>query len=132
MTHFNWSGMPFVKIAVVGALCFGLASCGGKRRLNVMHTQNQTLVTNGFSADRSQSIFRANNEAQEYCERQEKGVVLVNEETSYQGKYPEDVTSAARAAGRVADALGSPRTAGATRALSSPTDYKTTLEFRCR
>jgi hypothetical protein len=32
----------------------------------------------------------------------------------------------------VADAVGKPRAAGASRALSSPTDYKTTFEFLCK
>jgi hypothetical protein len=115
----------------VGILGLGMFACGGKRRLNVMQTPQQTLVTEGYSADRSQSVFRANNEAQEYCHRLERNVVLIGQETTYQGQYPENVTSAARTAGRVADALGSSRTGNATRSLSSPTDYKTTMEFKC-
>lgn len=118
-------------ILLVGILGLGMFACGGKRRLNVMQTPQQTLVTEGYSADRSQSVFRANNEAQEYCHRLERNVVLIGQETTYQGQYPENVTSAARTAGRVADALGSSRTGNATRSLSSPTDYKTTMEFKC-
>ena len=116
---------------LLGVLGFGLSACG-PRRLNVVHTVQQTLVTVGYSADRSQSIFRAGNEAQIYCERQEKAVMFLKEDTVYQGQYNEDVTAAARTAGRVAGALGSSEAAAASRALSSPTDYKTTFEFLCR
>jgi hypothetical protein len=97
-----------------------------------MYTSQQTLMTIGYSADRSQSIFRANNEAQLYCDRRRQTVLFVNEETIYQGRYREDVTAGARTAGRVAGALGSPKAAAASRALSSPTDYKTTFEFLCK
>src|SRR4030095_13356910 len=112
-------------------LGLGMSSCG-PRRLNVVHTVEQTLVTVGYSADRSQSIFRADNEAQLYCERKKKDVLFIKQDTLYQGRYNEDVTAAARTAGRVAGALGSPETARASRALSSPTDYKTTFEFDCK
>jgi len=110
----------------------GLATACGPRRLNVMHTPEQTLLTTGYSADRSQSIFRADNEALEYCERERSGVRLLKRETTYQGQYDEDVTAAGRVAGRVAGALGSSEAANASRALSSPTDYKTTFEFLCQ
>ncbi|HEX4997751.1 MAG TPA: hypothetical protein VFY29_05975 [Terriglobia bacterium] len=114
------------------AVVFGLSVTGcGPRRLNVMRTPQRTLLTVGYSADRSQSVFRANNEAQEYCRREEKDVVFLKEDTVYQGRYPEDVTQTARTAARVADALGSPKAGNATRSLSSPTDYKTSLEFQC-
>jgi hypothetical protein len=97
-----------------------------------MYTQQQTLVAVGYSADRSRSIFRADNDAQEYCRREDKTVMFIKQDTIYQGRYNENVTAAGQTAGRVADALGSPRAANASRALSSPTDYKTTLEFTCR
>ena len=110
----------------------GLVTSCGPRRLNVMATPEQNLIAVGYSADRSGSIFRANNDAQQYCERRKKEVVLIKEDTVYQGQYDEDVTAAARTAGRVAGALGSSKGAQASRALSSPTDYKTTFEFVCR
>ena len=116
---------------LLGLLGFGMSACG-PRRLNVVHTIQQTLVTVGYSADRSQSIFSADNEAQIYCERQNKAVVFLKQDIVYQGRYNEDVTAAARTAGRVAGALGSSEAAAASRALSSPTDYKTTFEFLCR
>lgn len=116
---------------VLGILGLGMTACG-PRRLNVMQTTQQTMITIGYSADRSQSIFRADNEAQLYCERKNQDVVFLQQDTIYQGRYREDVTAGARTAGRVAGALGSPRTAAASRALSSPTDYKTTFEFLCR
>jgi hypothetical protein len=97
-----------------------------------MQTPDETLIAVGYSAERSRSILRANDDAQEYCERLEKAVLFIKQDTIYQGQYNEDVTAAARTAGRVADALGSPRTGQASRALSSPTDYKTTLEFVCK
>src|SRR5262245_11192332 len=109
----------------------GLTACG-PRRLNVMHVPGESLMAVGYSADRSGSIFRANNDAQEYCERKKKAVVFLKQDTIYQGQYNEDVTSAARTAGRVAGALGSSKGAQAGRALSSPTDYKTTFEFSCK
>ena len=112
---------------------FGLGITGcGPRRLNVVQTTQQTMVAVGYSADRSNSIFRADNESQLYCERKRREVVLLKEETIYQGHYSEDVTQTARTAGRIAGALGSPQGAAAGRAMSSPTDYKTTLEFVCR
>jgi len=120
-------GTPLLTLGIV---CL-LAACG-HRRLNVMYTPQQTLMTIGYSADRSQSIFRANNEAQLYCQRRDQTVAFVKEETIYQGRYREDVTAGARTAGRVAGALGSPKAASASRALSSPTDYKTTFEFLCK
>jgi hypothetical protein len=119
---------PAVLLIIVGLFA---AACG-PRRLNVMYTPQQTLMTIGYSADRSQSIFRADNEAQLYCQRRHQGVVFLNQDTIYQGRYNEDVTAGARTAGRVAGALGSSKAAAASRALSSPTDYKTTFEFQCR
>ena len=116
---------------LLGILGLAMAACG-PRRLNVMQTPEQTLVTVGYSADRSRSILRAENEAQEYCQRREATVVLLKQDTLYQGHYDEEVTSAGRVAGRVADALGKSDAARASRSLSSPTDYKTTLEFLCR
>ena len=119
------------RVVLLSVLTLALAACGG-RRLNVMYTPQQTLLTIGYSADRSQSIFRADNEAQLYCQRRHLTVMALNEETIYQGRYNEDVTAGVRTAGRVAGALGSPRASAASRALSSPTDYKTTFEFLCR
>src|SRR5215813_8500279 len=90
-------------VACLVVLGLGMMGCG-PRRLNVVHTTNESLMTVGYSADRSNSIFRADNEAQQYCERKRREVVLVKEETIYQGHYSEDVTQAARTAGRVAGA----------------------------
>jgi hypothetical protein len=118
-------------VLLLSILSLGLAACG-PRRLNVMQTPDQTLVTIGYSADRSGSIFKADNEALLYCERRDKGVVFLKQDTVYQGHYDEELTSAGRVAGRVAGALGSSKAAGASRALSSPTDYKTTFEFTCK
>ena len=120
----------FTTILLLGFL--GLtAACGG-RRVNVMRTPEQNLMAIGYSSDRSGSILRANDDAQLYCERQKRDVVYIKQDTVYQGQYDEDVTSAARTAGRVAGALGSAKGARTGRVLSSPTDYKTTFEFACR
>jgi len=86
----------------------------------------------GYSSARSGSILRANNDAQLYCERLHQIVKFIKQETVYQGYYREDVTVASRTAGRVAGALGSREGARAGRAMSSPTDYKTTFEFSCK
>jgi len=118
----------FLLLAILG---LGLAACG-PRRLNVMSTPQETLMAIGYSADRSDSVFRANNDAQMFCERRHKTVSFVKEDTIYQGRYAENVTAGARTAGRVAGALGSSKAASASRALSSPTDYKTTFEFLCK
>ncbi len=118
----------FLSLAILGV---GMAACG-PRRLNVMNTPQQTLMAIGYSADRSDSIFKANNDAQMYCERRHQTVSFVNQDTIYQGRYSENVTAGARTAGRVAGALGSSTAAAASRALSSPTDYKTTFEFLCK
>ena len=123
------AGPIYGKVLLLGLL--GLLAACGHRRVNVMRTPDQNLIAVGYSADRSESIFRANNDAQLYCERQKKDVVLLKEDTIYQGQYREDVTAAARTVGRVAGALGSAKGARASRTLSSPTDYKTTLEFLC-
>jgi hypothetical protein len=119
------------EIVLVGLLALSMSACG-PRRLNVMLTPDQTLMTVAYSADRSQSIFKADEEAQAYCERRHKTVMFIKEDTLYQGRYNEDVTAAARTAGRVAGALGSSKAASASRAVSSPTDYKTTFEFTCK
>ena len=118
----------FLSLAILGV---GMAACG-PRRLNVMATPDQTLMAIGYSADRSDSIFRANNDAQMYCERRHQIVSFVKQDTIYQGRYAENVTAGARTAGRVAGALGSSKASAASRALSSPTDYKTTFEFLCK
>jgi len=118
----------FLLFAVLG---LGMAACGG-RRLNVMSTPNETLMAIGYSSDRSDSIFRANNDAQMYCERRRQIVSFVKQDTIYQGRYSENVTAGARTAGRVAGALGGAKVASASGALSSPTDYKTTFEFLCK
>jgi hypothetical protein len=110
----------------------GLAAACGGRRVNVMRTPEENLLAIGYSADRSGSILNANDDAHLYCERQKKDVVFIKQDTVYQGQYDEDVTAAARTAGRVAGALGSVKGARTGRVLSSPTDYKTTFEFACR
>src|SRR5215510_355209 len=118
----------FLLLAILGV---GVTACG-PRRLNVMSTPDETLMALGYSADRSDSIFKANNDAQTYCERRHQTVSFVKTDTIYQGRYPENVTAGARTAGRVAGALGGSQAAAASRALSSPTDYQTTLEFLCK
>src|SRR5262245_11795261 len=52
----------FLSLFILG---IGMAACG-PRRLNVMSTPDQTLMAIGYSADRSDSIFKANNDAQMY------------------------------------------------------------------
>jgi hypothetical protein len=123
---------PFRYFGVITLIpVLGLAACG-QRRLNVMQTPEQTFLTVGYSAERSQSIFRADNEAQEFCQRRKETVVYLKQDTIYQGQYDENINSAARTAGRVAGAFGRPDVATAGRSLSSPTDYKTTFEFLCK
>jgi hypothetical protein len=97
-----------------------------------MLTPEQNLIAVGYSAERSGSVLKANNDAQEYCDRRKKAVVFIKQDTAYQGQYNEDVTAVARTAGRVAGALGSSKGAQAGGALSSSTDYKTTFEFVCK
>ena len=120
-----------LRLGIATVVMLALLVACGPRRLNVMQTPQRNFAAVGYSSDRSDSIFKANNDAQEYCERRKKTVVLVEQNTIYQGQYGEDITSAARTAGRVAGALGSVKGAQAGRALSSPTDYKTTFEFTC-
>ena len=122
--------LPAVIVLTLGLVGFA-AGCG-PRRLNVMQTPDQNWISVGYSAERSASILRANDDAQSFCERRSQNVVLIKQDTVYQGYYKEDVNQAARTAGRVAGALGSSQGARAGRALSSPTDYKTTFEFMCR
>jgi hypothetical protein len=118
--------------AIILLSLLGMLAACGSRRVNVMHTPEQNLIAVGYSADRSGSLLRANDDAQIYCERQKKDVVFIKQDTVYQGQYDENVTSAARTAGRVAGALGSAQGARAGRSLSSSTDYKTTFEFVCK
>jgi len=122
---------PAAKVVLMLSL-LGIAAGCGPRRLNVMQTPDQSWIAVGYSAERSGSILRANDDAQLFCERRKQDIVFVKQDTVYQGHYSEDVTQAARTAGRVAGALGSSQGARAGRALSSPTDYKTTFEFLCR
>jgi hypothetical protein len=119
-----------IGILLLGVL--GLGAACGPRRVNVMFTPQQTLIAVGYSAERSRSVLRANNDAHLYCERRQKTVMFLKQDTVYQGQYNEDAVAAARTAGRVAGALGSREAARASRAASSPTDYKTTIEFSCR
>ena len=121
-----------INLAVVLLVLVGLLAACGSRRLNVMQTPDENLIAVGYSAERSGAISRANNDAHEYCERKKREVVFLKQDTVYQGQYDENVTAAARTAGRVAGALGSVKGAQASGALSSSTDYKTTIEFSCR
>jgi len=121
-----------INLALVLLVLVGLLAACGSRRLNVMQTPDENLIAVGYSAERSGSISRANNDAHEYCERKKREVVFLKQDTVYQGQYDENVTAAARTAGRVAGALGSVKGAQASGALSSSTDYKTTIEFSCR
>src|SRR5436309_15686459 len=82
----------FLSLAILGV---GMAACG-PRRLNVMATPDQKLMAIGYSADRSDSIFRANNDAQMYCERRRQTVSFVKQDTIYQGRYAENLTAGAR------------------------------------
>ena len=123
---------PPAAIVVFMLGLLGLLTGCGPRRLNVMQTTEQNWIAVGYSAERSGSILRANDDAQSFCERRRQAVVFIKQDTVYQGHYSEDVTQAARTAGRVAGALGSSQGARAGRALSSPTDYKTTFEFLCK
>src|SRR5688572_33383487 len=100
MTPLRYSWIVMLSVSALG-----LGACG-PRRLNVMRTPEQTFLTVGYSADRSQSIFRADNEAQEFCDRRGENVVFLKQDTLYQGQYDEDINSAARTAGRVAGAFG--------------------------
>src|SRR5262245_30054889 len=98
---------PTVAIVVLMLGFLGFTAGCGPRRLNVMQTPDQNWIAIGYSAERSASILRANNDAQSFCERRRQAVVFINEDTVYQGQYSEDLTQAARTAGRVAGALGS-------------------------
>jgi len=122
--------LRWMSLLLLAALTEMVGGCGG-RRLNVMQTPQKSLIAVGYSAERSESILRANNDAQLYCERRKQTVEFIHQDTVYQGQYDEDVNAIARTAGRVAGALGSPRGAQAGHALSSSTDYKTTFEFTC-
>src|SRR5437867_8708610 len=82
----------FMSLAILGV---GMAACG-PRPLNVMATPDQKLMAIGYSADRSDSIFRANNDAQMYCERRRQTVSFVKQDTIYQGRYAENLTAGAR------------------------------------
>ena len=82
----------FLSLVILGV---GMAACG-PRRLNVMSTPDQTLMAIGYSADRSDSIFKANNDAQMYCERRRQTVSFVKQDTIYQGRYAENLTAGAR------------------------------------
>jgi len=103
----------FLSLVILGV---GMAACG-PRRLNVMSTPDQTLMAIGYSADRSDSIFKTNNDAQMYCERRRQTVSFVKQDTIYQGRYAENLTAGARTAGRVAGALGSSKAASASRGM---------------
>src|SRR5262245_34479501 len=71
-----------------------MAACG-PRRLNAMSTPRETLMAIGYSADLSDSTFKANNDAQMYCERRRQTVSFLKQDTIYEGRYAENVTAGA-------------------------------------
>ena len=114
-------------------IVLGMTGAGcAPRRLNVMYTPQQTLMTTGYASERDGSILAAQHEAQRFCERQGRYVVAIKQDTVYQGSYDEQLSTVMKTAGRVAGIAGSPEGARAGRVLSAPTDYKTSFEFRCQ
>ncbi len=100
----------------------------------VTYSPDHHLLTVGYDADRLDSIFRAQHEAQRYCwefENHQKMLTL-NQSTIYQGRFDEQLTEAAKVAGRAGSVLGQPDVDKARQIMSSGTDYKTTVEFQCQ
>lgn len=94
---------------------------------------NHSIVV-GDDAGTSSSILKAQRASESFCRKRGNQMVMVlREETLYQGRVDETINEAAKAASRVAMIYGGVEGAQAGRALGlgSETDYKTTIECSC-
>ena len=105
------------------------------RRPDVVALPNGHLATVGYSEERTRSSIKAQREAMRYCwefEGQKKPLIF-SESTVYQGQFDRQISETAKVAGKVGEVVwGDPTIADAGAVLSSPSDYKTTVEFQCQ
>ena len=116
---------------VTGVVMLGIAGCASAPP-HVVATPRNTLLAVRYHANRSTAILRAHRDARRFCGEQGRVPMVLKEDTVYQGRYDETVNESAKIAGRVADIYGSSEGASLGRVLSSPTDYKSTVEFTCQ
>ena len=86
----------------------------------------------GYDESRSRSVLKTQRAAEQHCQQQTKRMQLLSTVTVYQGQVPEEVNAAAKAARDAAWIYGDFKGSEVGRTLSSDTDYKTTIEFRCQ
>ncbi|PIQ84307.1 MAG: hypothetical protein COV75_03015 [Candidatus Omnitrophica bacterium CG11_big_fil_rev_8_21_14_0_20_63_9] len=116
-------------------LAVGVAGCASLMgpEAAITATSSNTLVATGYDEDKSTSILKAEKSVHQHCRKQGGKIpVIAKQQTVYQGAYDPTVSESAKAAGRVASIYGSFEGYAVSQTLSSPTDYKTTIEFACR
>ena len=119
----SWKKLMLLIVGVMG--CASVPT--------VMGTPRQTLIVSDYDSDKSTSILKTEKTAEKYCRKIGRGVpVLVHQDTIYQGQYQESVNEAAKTAGEAAAVYGSVEGYTMGHLLSSPTDYRTTIEFTCQ
>ncbi len=113
-----------VVLAVLG--------CATVPEANIMLSPQHNWLAIGYDQDRSESILKTNQAAQHQCRQQgQKHVLLLSEVTVYQGRFDQSIAEAAKTAGQVVSVYGSVEGGQIGQALSSSTDYRTTIEFLC-
>jgi hypothetical protein len=122
-----------IQLFGICLVLFGLVGCATTPGASIMYSPHGNLLAVGYDADRSESTLKTQRAAQQHCQQQgNQRIQLLSTVTVYQGRFDQTTTEAAKAAGDVAWVYGEWEAAQAGRALSSPTDYKTTIEFTCR
>lgn len=117
-------------IRILMALCSGvLAGCA----TGAAGARGASVQLTSYAATRSEAIMQTTRQAEDYCRAHSRPAVrLLREETVYQGQLDEDISATAQTAAKVAAVFGSQQAGQAGTALSSPTDYKTTINFVCQ
>ena len=115
---------------LAGLLMLGVAGCATPEASIMLSPHNNWLAV-GYDESRSDSILKTQRTAERHCQTQSKQMQLLSTVTVYQGQVPEEVNAAAKAARDAAWVYGDFKGSELGRTLSSDTDYKTTIEFRC-
>ncbi len=121
----------FAVAALFATLAVGCATGSGSGS----YARQKPVQLMGYAADRSESILNITRQAEDYCRKYGSSIRVLREETQYQGQLGEQATLAARTVSKLASVFGGSQASQASQAgaaLSSPTDYKTTIEFVCQ
>lgn len=117
--------------AFLAALAAGCATGSG----GGAYVRGKPVQLMGYAADRSESILSVTRQTEDYCRAHGGSLRVLREETQYQGQLGEKTSLAARTVGKLASVFGGSQASQASQAsaaLSSSTDYKTTIEFVCQ